>query len=650
MIWESSYNKYKKSVYKMGLSHGRENIYAKYGQPALDLQFSGPKGSIRNRADGGAISVEFTRTQDTPSSYIKSDGIIGYAATDVPRFDHDPATGESLGLLVEESRTDYSPRVYGFIKNGSTGKEVYGYTLPDGTVGRLKYHAYITASSYEIYQSVDSVGGVGVNHVHSYYVKNISGYTVSFRYGVIGGQTATIPDDGKWHRLIVDNYVANGLNRIYNMYVCTSGGSATDPSVSGPMELLFWGENIEAGSFVTSYIPTPATFTSRASEATYYNQNGIVSIASTDVARDDAYFPDENGNFISAGLLLEGERTNLFPISETYASWNVDNNATVATDGTTIAGLTAVKLTSNIDTNALFLEGNNATFTASTTYTASVYHKPGNVDGFWFEIRQYTGGGTPKVYFDSTTETWSADSGTFNGQPWSVKSQKVESNAWRHSITFYIATDTAGTARIGGLGPVNSTNVSTGDYGYIAAPQLEDGSFPTSYIPTAGIATTRAADISSSSISTRGADTASMNASPYLYGTFLAKYKHQPPTGLARQIFSVGAANAYGAFVCRTITNDSVNIVLPGVIELTSTANTEISGFNSVAAARVVGDYAVCLNGGTVAKTSSTSDQTNNSVITFMYGTIGATSGGHISRLTYWPTRLPDSDLQRLTE
>ena len=79
-----------------------ENKYAKYGQPTLDLVFTGDKKSLNDRV--GNVAVEFTRTQDTQSTYVKSDGTIGYASTDVPRFDHDPTTGESLGLLVEESR------------------------------------------------------------------------------------------------------------------------------------------------------------------------------------------------------------------------------------------------------------------------------------------------------------------------------------------------------------------------------------------------------------------------------------------------------------------------------------------------------------------------------------------------------------------
>ena len=33
-------------------------------------------------------------------------GIIKYASNNTPRFDHDPTTRESLGLLIEESRTN----------------------------------------------------------------------------------------------------------------------------------------------------------------------------------------------------------------------------------------------------------------------------------------------------------------------------------------------------------------------------------------------------------------------------------------------------------------------------------------------------------------------------------------------------------------
>lgn len=64
--------------------------------PSLDLQFANQK-ALDSR-------VSFTRASS--GTYVGSDGVIRTAATDEPRFDHNPTTGESLGLLVEEQRTN----------------------------------------------------------------------------------------------------------------------------------------------------------------------------------------------------------------------------------------------------------------------------------------------------------------------------------------------------------------------------------------------------------------------------------------------------------------------------------------------------------------------------------------------------------------
>ena len=50
--------------------------------------------------------IVFTFTRDSLGTYVDEYGLIKYASNNVPRFDHDPTTGESLGLLIEESRTN----------------------------------------------------------------------------------------------------------------------------------------------------------------------------------------------------------------------------------------------------------------------------------------------------------------------------------------------------------------------------------------------------------------------------------------------------------------------------------------------------------------------------------------------------------------
>ena len=65
-------------------------------RPTLDLNFAATK----------VLDDRITFTRDGVGTYIDENGILKYASNNTPRFDHDPVTGESLGLLIEESRTN----------------------------------------------------------------------------------------------------------------------------------------------------------------------------------------------------------------------------------------------------------------------------------------------------------------------------------------------------------------------------------------------------------------------------------------------------------------------------------------------------------------------------------------------------------------
>jgi hypothetical protein len=74
-----------------------DQLYDLAGQvPNLDLNFAGTK----------TLDPRVTFTRASSATFVDSSGVVQTAATNAPRFDHNPTTGESLGLLVEEARTN----------------------------------------------------------------------------------------------------------------------------------------------------------------------------------------------------------------------------------------------------------------------------------------------------------------------------------------------------------------------------------------------------------------------------------------------------------------------------------------------------------------------------------------------------------------
>jgi hypothetical protein len=70
--------------------------------PSLDLRFAENRSLVD--AVTGASLVTFTRASS--GTFVNSAGVLQTATNDVPRFDHNPTTGESQGLLVEEQRSN----------------------------------------------------------------------------------------------------------------------------------------------------------------------------------------------------------------------------------------------------------------------------------------------------------------------------------------------------------------------------------------------------------------------------------------------------------------------------------------------------------------------------------------------------------------
>ena len=78
-------------------------------KPSLNLNFA------RSRA----LDPRITFTRASVGTYVGRDGLIKTASENEPRFDHDPETLESLGLLLEEPRTNIAE--YGTIVGDANG-------------------------------------------------------------------------------------------------------------------------------------------------------------------------------------------------------------------------------------------------------------------------------------------------------------------------------------------------------------------------------------------------------------------------------------------------------------------------------------------------------------------------------------------------
>jgi hypothetical protein len=236
--------------------------------PSLDLRFADNKSLVD--ATTGAQLV--THTRASSGTFVGSDGVLQTAATNAPRFDHDPTTGESLGLLVEESRTNLFVRSEEFDDaswtKSSASITTNTTTAPDGTITADTYSG--TGSS-GVRQTVTLTSGT--EYTISFYVKSAGLGNDGFRLVINSAQSSSnFTATSEWQRFTFTATSANTGARTCGIHRNSSGGN---------VDVLLWGAQLEAGAFPTSYIPTVAATVTRAADvasitgsnfSSWYNQ------------------------------------------------------------------------------------------------------------------------------------------------------------------------------------------------------------------------------------------------------------------------------------------------------------------------------------------------------------------------------------------
>lgn len=227
----------------------------------------------------------------------------------------------------------------------------------------------------------------------------------------------------------------------------------------------------------------------RATSATRVNSLGLIENIASNVAR-------LNYDGSCPSILLEPQRTNLVTYSEDFSFWGITElntsgtppyiNQGISPNGT----LTADKIIPNIVNSVhRYINTNPVIPVASNYYTFSVFMKKNDFDYCFF--RENINGTYENTFFNLA----SVGTGTIGAGRTAII--KDYGNGWIRCSVTSIATSTSISIGIGVSNANNSISI-IGDnvkFNYIWGAQLEQGSYPTSYIPTVASTVTRNADV-----------------------------------------------------------------------------------------------------------------------------------------------------------
>ena len=342
---------------------------------------------------------------------------------------------------------------------------------------------------------------------------------------------------------------------------------------------------------------------------------------------------DADGN--RKGLLIEEARTNSFVWSEdfTNVAWiksgvTVTANAIAAPDGNTTADKIE-KTTTDTTTPA-----QTVSTTAGQTWVWSVFVKDDSSAG-WLRLRSDNTGSVVNVFVNYKTGVVGVGGLTAGVEDFG--------NGWKR---VYAVRTTPNTGVVSfSFCAVNADGGSdpTGESVYFWGAQAEAGSFPTSYIPTAGAAASRAADVASIPTSAFG-----YNADK---GTVVVDFEVSNYVSGSRRLFSLNT-NSQNRVDGLLVSNGQFQqfVVVGNVGQVSENSGNSITNNEPSKAAAVyaLNDFASVLDGGAVQTDTS---GTVPSVNTLSIGTspVNNWTNGYLKSIQYYPRRLTNTQLQELT-
>jgi hypothetical protein len=245
-----------------------------------------------------AVTAYTVTTTQPITNYIP---VLQTAASGVARFEHNPITFESLGLEIEEQRTNLVLRSEEFDNAAWTKANVTAtantIVAPDGTLTGDKASANTGSSLKALVTATNVTITAGAIYTLSFYVKNsgvqyvsltlddgatANGVTTSFdliagtisraalTYGTGASASSSIVAVGNgWYRLTLTGTAGTAATTARcGLAIQTTGITQFISYTGNGFDGVFvWGAQLEAGAFPTSYIQTVASQVTRAADA-----------------------------------------------------------------------------------------------------------------------------------------------------------------------------------------------------------------------------------------------------------------------------------------------------------------------------------------------------------------------------------------------
>lgn len=242
-------------------------------------------------ANSQRVDPRITFTRNSTAMRFNHNGVLEIVPANIPRIDYDPVTGECLGLLIEEQRTNLLTYSDNF-NNAAWGKfqtsiNANAAIAPDGTLTASKLIESTATSEHRLRQV--SAFTALLPYTESFFVKAgerhrgalqfrtaSSGLYANFNLiektintpGTWGTDFVALSSsiqelsDG-WFRVSLTGYATTSVNADIVVAVIGGSGSYEGDGVSG---LYIWCAQLEMGYFHTSCIHTDSVSVTRSGD------------------------------------------------------------------------------------------------------------------------------------------------------------------------------------------------------------------------------------------------------------------------------------------------------------------------------------------------------------------------------------------------